>query len=146
MNHDKICIAICCHQGSACKKCIQIFWFFSSLSFSPLSVMSIVLTHWGLNIMTTISQTFSDEFLWMKIFLIKIAVQFFWVVKLTISQHWFRYRLNDEQTVRHYPNQWWPCLLNHICITLQRWVKMENWQDGTSDSNILHDSRTCQIL
>ena len=37
---------------------------------------------------------------------------------LTGNHHWFKYCL----FAGHNLNQWWPCLLTHICVTRSEWV------------------------
>ena len=69
-----------------------------------------VLTHWGRDKMAAIFQTtFSNGFSWMKMF--EFRLKFHWNlflrVQLTISQHWFRQWLGDDQATSHYLNQWW---------------------------------------
>ena len=44
-------------------------------------------------------------------------------VQLVIHQYCLRWWLVFEQATIHYPNQWWPILLTHICATRQ-WIKL----------------------
>ena len=71
-----------------------------------------------------ISQTFSNAFSWMKIFIFWFEHQwsFFLRVQLTILQHWFRWWLGPDQATSHYLNQCWPNSLTHTCGTRGRWV------------------------
>ena len=39
-----------------------------------------------------------------------------------IYYHWFRSWRCANQATSHYRNQWWPCLLTHICTTRLLWV------------------------
>ena len=85
------------------------------------------LTHLPLNKMAPFWQmTFSFAFSWMK--MIELRFIFHWNmfpgVWLTISQHWFSYRLGAEQVTSHYLDQWWPSSLTHRCDTRGRWVKV----------------------
>ena len=87
-----------------------------------------MLTHWGRDKMTTISQTtISNVFTWKK--MVIFVSRFHWNLfprdKLTIFLHWFRYRLGTVQATSHYLNQWWHILLTHIFVTRPQWVKQQ---------------------
>ena len=66
-------------------------------------------TQWGRYKMAEISKTFSNAFSWMKIYEFRLICHYnyFPMVKLTISQNWFRYWLGTDQATSHYLNQWW---------------------------------------
>ena len=66
-------------------------------------------THWGRDKMAAIFQTFTNAFLWRKMF--ELRLRFHWSlflrVQLTIVQHWFRLWLGAIQAPSHYLNRWW---------------------------------------
>ena len=69
-----------------------------------------ILTHWGRNKMSAISQTtFSNTFSWMKMydFHLRFHRNLFLRFELTIFQHCFRWWLGADQATSHYLNQWW---------------------------------------
>ena len=75
-----------------------------------VTVVPILLTHWGRDKMAAISQTtISDAFFWIKMF--EFPLIFHWslfpMVQLTIYQRWFRQWLGAVQATSHYLNQWW---------------------------------------
>ena len=103
-------------------------------SFSPWHRPVAKLTHLNLDKMAAISQTiFSDAFSLMKSSSLwfKFHETLFLVVQLTITQHWFKYWLGDEQAASHYLNQCWSYSLPHICVTRGRWLKRSYWLIGT---------------
>ena len=51
------------------------------------------------------------------VFGFKFNWNLFPMVKLTISQYWFRYWLGAEKATSHYLNQWCPSCLTHIHVT-----------------------------
>ena len=77
-------------------------------------------THWGRDKMAPIFQmTFSIAFSWMKIyeFWLRFHWSFFFRLKLTIIQHWFRKWLGTSQVTSHCLSQWWLFYL-HIYVSL----------------------------
>ena len=69
-----------------------------------------LLTHWGRDKMSAISQTtLSNAFSWLKMleFRLKFQWSLFPRVQLTIFKHWFRWWLDADQATSHYLNQWW---------------------------------------
>ena len=69
----------------------------------------------------------------------KLRLRFHWSlfprVELTISQHWFRYRLGAGQATSHYLNQWWlvywriyaSLSLNELTCHRQASLMQSNW-------------------
>ena len=95
-----------------------------------------ILTHLPLDQMDDISQTtFSHAFSWMKKFdfWLKYHWSLFLRVKLTITQHWFRWWFDAEEATSHYLNQSWPDSLTHICDTRGSWV-IPWWVWTTADA------------
>ena len=77
--------------------------------------------------MAAISQSiFSNAFSWMKsfVFWFNFHWSLFLRVQLTISQHWFRLWLDDEEVTSHYLNQCWPDSLMLLCSTRGGWVNL----------------------
>ena len=72
--------------------------------------------------------TFSNAFAWMKMyeFHLRFPWSLFLSFKLTIFQHWFRYRLGTDQAASHYLNQWW-LVYWHICASLSL-NELTHWQ------------------
>ena len=73
-------------------------------------ICSVVLTHWGLDKMATISQTtLSNAFSWMKMleFRLRVHWNLFLRVQLMIFPHWWRQWLGADQATSHYLNQRW---------------------------------------
>ena len=98
----------------------------STSKYWPFRLGPTVLTHLTLDKMAAIWQTtFSKAFSWMTSFVFRFKFHWssFLRVKLTISQHWFRWWLGAKQSTSHYLNQCWPSSLTHICGTRGRWVK-----------------------
>ena len=56
------------------------------------------------------------------VFWLKFHWSLFLMVRLIITQHWFRYWLDAAQTTSHYLNQCWPDSLTHTCGSRGRWV------------------------
>ena len=78
------------------------------------------LSHLWMNKVATISQTiFSDALSWMKsfVFRLKVHLNFFLRVQLTITQHWFRWWRQAIIWTNVDPIYW------HICGTKERWRK-----------------------
>ena len=100
-------------------------------------------------------QTFSNEFLWIKIFLFwfKLYSSLLLVVRLAIDQHWFRQWIGNEQVTNHYLNQTWPILLTNICVIrfqqlkLKLFISQEVADSGTNAVPLLLDnSRVFSLL
>ena len=66
--------------------------------------------------------TFSNAFSWMKMY--ELWQSLFLGVQFTTFQHWFWLWLGADQATSHYLNQWWSCLLTHICVTRPQWVNI----------------------
>ena len=82
-------------------------------------------THWDWDkIAATLQTAFSNAFSWKKIYVFWLKFQWnmFLRVQLTISQHWFRYRVSSKHVPR------WPLLeavlWRIICVTRPQWVTL----------------------
>ena len=92
-----------------CKHHINHDWCNLSLYLCVL-LKEFVLTHWGPDKMTTISQTTSSNaFSWMEMceFRLRIHWSLFLRAYLTIFHYWFRQWLGAVQATSHYLKQWW---------------------------------------
>ena len=96
------------------------------------------LTYWGRGKMAAIFQIFSNAFSSVKMLKFQLGFHrnLFLSFQLTVSQHWCRWWLGADQATNHYLNQWWSCLLMHICITRPQWVQnfkvsIVKWWIGT---------------
>ena len=83
-------------------------------------------------------QIFSNAFSSVKMLKFQLGFHrnLFLSFQLTVSQHWCRWWLGADQATNHYLNQWWSCLLMHICIIRPQWVKnfkvsIVKWWIGT---------------
>ena len=66
---------------------------------------------------------FQAHFLiWKLLFRFKFHWNLFPRFQLTTFHHWFRQWLGADQATSHYLDQWWPCLLTHICVNRPQWV------------------------
>ena len=87
--------------------------------------MSLTSTIRGQDEMASNLQTiFFCIFLWMEI-VVFWPENSFLRLKLTMSQHSFRWWLRAEQTTSHYLNRWWLSSLTHLCPTRPWWVNVQ---------------------
>ena len=95
--------------------------------------------------MTVISRTtFSNAFSSMQI--LDFLFEFHWIlfprVQLTMSEHWFGWWLPAEQATSHYPTQYWPRSLTHICGTRSQSGSEDIPRGQTEYSEFLWESIT----